>query len=258
MRMIGVTNQKGGVAKTTNTVNVAGALAARGHDVLAVDADPQGYLTNRLGLEDAYRADEPNFASAMNEPTEHNLDAIVVEHEEFDVLPSNIDMFTLVQDLIASGWRPRERLQMLFEDLDGYDYVLVDAPPSLGPINDNVLIACRNILIPVEAEDTSILALEHLLNQVETIESRYQLSINEEGVIVSNVDYPLDGEQKRMIDWYDDTFEGRCPVWTVRNRVVINRAMRSGHSLFGYDKEECDQRAVYEQIAESLEEDSNE
>lgn len=254
MRTIGVTNQKGGVAKTTDTINVSGALAAHGHNVLAIDADPQGYLTNRLGLEDAYRADAPNLASAMNEPTEHDPNELVEHHEEFDVLPSNIDMFTLVQDLIASGWRPRERLQMLFERLDGYDYVLVDAPPSLGPINDNVLIATQNILIPVEAEDTSKLALEHLLNQVETIERRYETHINELGIIVSNVDYPLDGEQKEMLDWYRDTFEGRCPTYVVRTRAVIKRAARSGHSLFAHE-EECDQRKVFETIAADLEED---
>lgn len=252
MFTVGVTNQKGGVAKTTDTIHVSAALADRGHDVLAIDADPQGYLTNRLGFDDAYRADKPNFATAMNEPTEHDPHELIEVGEEFDVLPSNVDMFTLVQDLIASGWRPRERLQMLFDRLDGYDYVLVDAPPSLGPINDNVLIATQNILVPVEAEDTSKLALEHLLNQVETIERRYETQINERGIIVSNVDYPLDNEQKAMLEWYRDTFEGRCPTFIVRSRAAIKRAMREGHSVFASD-EPCDQKQTFEAIAKELE-----
>ena len=188
----------------------------------------------------------------MNEPTEHDPRKLIVMGSEFDVLPSNVDMFRLVQDLIASGWRPRERLQMLFNRLDGYDYVLVDAPPSLGPINDNVLIATENILVPVEAEETSKLALEHLLNQVETIERRYETRIQERGILVSNVDYPLDNEQKAMLEWYRDTFDGRCPTFVIRSRTAIKRAMRQGHSVFE-SEEPCDQIETFDAIAKELE-----
>lgn len=80
------------------------------HDVLAADLDPQGYLTNKLGLDEAYKDDPPSMFEAMKEPTEHDITNLTVEHDEFDVLPGNIDMFRLEQDLIASGWRPRERL----------------------------------------------------------------------------------------------------------------------------------------------------
>lgn len=113
MQTIGVTNQKGGVAKTTNTINIAGAAAAAGLEVLVVDTDPQGYLTNNLGLRDAYTAEPPTFFDAWTEPTKHNPAEFIVEHEEFDVLPSSVDMFNLEQDLIAAGWRVRERLSMI-------------------------------------------------------------------------------------------------------------------------------------------------
>jgi chromosome partitioning protein len=111
--IIGITNQKGGVAKSTNAINIAGALADNGYDVLAVDTDPQGYLTNKLGLADKYKADPPSLFDALKEPTEHQIADLVDNHPEFDVLSSNVDMFRLEQELIASGWRPRERLQML-------------------------------------------------------------------------------------------------------------------------------------------------
>lgn len=253
--LIGVSNQKGGVAKSTNTANIAGALAHRGNSVLAVDTDPQGYLTNKLGLGDAYRKDPPSLADALKEPTEHHIDEYIVEHPEFDVLPSNIDMFTLEQDLIASGWRPRERLQMLFDDaaLDSYDHVIIDAPPSLGPINDNVLLATGQIMIPVEADETSILALDHLLNQIETLEQRYEVQIVERGVIISNVNYPLDNSQKEMIQWFEDSFEGRCPLFEIRHRAAIKRSLNAGGSIFGPDAEETDMRDAYEQIAAELE-----
>lgn len=253
--LIGVSNQKGGVAKSTNSVNIAGALAQRGNSVLAVDTDPQGYLTNKLGLDDAYREDPPSFADALKEPTEHRIDEFVIEHPEFDVLPSNIDMFTLEQDLIASGWRPRERLQMLLDEasLDLYDHVIIDAPPSLGPINDNVLLATRQIMIPVEADETSILALDHLLNQIETLEQRYEVRIVERGVIISNVNYPLDNSQKEMVQWFEDSFEGRCPLFEIRHRAAIKRSLNAGGSIFGADAEKTDMRDAYEQIAGELE-----
>ena len=252
MKSFAVANQKGGVAKTTNTINLAGALADRGHNVLAVDADPQGYLTNTLGFRDAYAAEPPSLYSLFNSPHEHDADDVILEHVEFDVLPSNVDMFQLEQNLIASGRRPRQRLEDVFNDLDDYDYVFVDAPPSLGPINDNVLLACRNLLIPVEAAESSVLALEHLLNQSESLERDYDVQLREQAVLISNVNYPLDNEQRNAIDWFGETFEGRCPIFEIRKRAAIKRTLNNGGSLFGEDAEECDMQTVYEAVAETL------
>lgn len=255
--LIGVSNQKGGVAKTTNTLNIAGALAELGERVLVVDADPQGYLTNRMGLREHYQADSPTLFDAFEEPMSAPTQGLIVAADEFDILPSNIDLFRLEQTLIASGMKPRTRLRDYFERLvaDGdYDYVLVDAPPSLGPINDNVLLATGNVIIPCEADDTSILALEHLLNQIETLEEKYGTKIRELGVVVSNVNYPLDNEQQGMLDWYEDTFDGRMPVYVVRHRAAIKRAMNNHGTIFAKDAEECDMAEVYLQIAEGIRE----
>jgi len=251
MIKLGITNQKGGVSKTTNTINLAGAAAAEGHDVLAVDTDPQGYLTNNLRLRDAYTAEEATFYDSWKEPTEVDPSDAIVEHDEFDVLPSNVDMFNLEQDLIAEGWRVRERLSMVFDRLPEYDLVVVDAPPSLGPINDNVLLATENILIPMEAKETSVLALDHLLRQIETLEKRFEVEMTEHGVIISDVDYPLDNEQRDMIEWIEDTFEGRAPVYEVRSRAAIARAQKAGRSISGFE-EDCDQEPVYRDIIENL------
>jgi chromosome partitioning protein len=255
-----VANQKGGVSKTTSTVNVGGALAADGHKVLLVDADPQGYLTRALGFTDEYNQESPNIADALNEPSDHQLENLIHSHPEFDVLPSNISMFSVQQDLIAAGWKPRERMTMLFEqfeDLD-YDYVLVDAPPSLGVINDNVLLACRNVIVPVESEESSIYALDILLNQIETLEDRYQTRIDIAAVVISNVNYPLDNDQKENIQFFHDTFNGRCPVHEIRHRAAIKRSMSSGGSVFGADAEDTDQKEAFLEIADTLEQTESE
>jgi len=254
MKTFAVANQKGGVAKTTNTINLGGGAADRGRDVLVIDADPQGHLTNTLGFRDAYAAEPPSLYNLFTRPHETEPGEIIVEHEEFDLLPSNVDMFQLEQDLIASGRRPRQRLGDVLDNLDGYDYVFVDAPPSLGPINDNVLLACRNLLIPVEAADSSILALEHLLNQIESLERDYSVQLREQAVFISNVNYPLDNPQREAIDWFQDTFDSRCPVFEIRKRAAIKRALNNNGSIFADDAEESDMRSVYEDAITTLEE----
>ncbi|MDQ2074847.1 ParA family protein [Haloarcula sp. H-GB4] len=251
-KRIGITNQKGGVSKTTNTINVAGGLADRGLDVLAIDMDPQGYLTHRLGFKEAYKADSPNFADALNSPSDYDIRNLVVIHDEYDLLPANIDMFHLEQELIGSGMRPRLRLSDVLESVDDWDVMVIDSPPSLGPLNDNVVLAAENLLVPVEADESSQLALTHLLRQLDTLEDNYGAAIDILGVIVSNVSYPLDNEQQSSIDWYEDRFEGRVPVWIIRSRAALKRAVKSGGSVFADDAEDVDMAAVYTEIAEEV------
>lgn len=245
---IGVTNQKGGVSKTTNTINVAGALAEQGHKVLAVDMDPQGYLTHRLGFEDAYTAEDASLYDALNTPADYDVTDLVVSHNEFDLLPASIDMFRLEQDLIASGMRPRLRLDNVLDDATDWDVILIDAPPSLGPLNDNVVLATDGLLVPVEADESSQLALNHLLRQLDTLEDNYDTQIDIFGIIVSNVAHPLDNEQEAAMEWFEDRFENHVPVWEIRNRVAIKRAIQAGHSIFHPDAEETDMKDEYSQI----------
>jgi len=247
---IAVTNQKGGVSKTTNVINVAGALADRGLEILAVDMDPQGYLTHRLGFEETYKAEPPTFADAVKKPSDYDAEALVVEHAEFDLVPSNIDMFTLEQDLIASGMLPRMRLANLLDDADDWDVIIIDSPPSLGPLNDNVVLAAETLLVPVEADESSQLALDHLLRQLDTLEEAYEVDIDIVGVIVSNVSFPLDNEQQASIEWFESRFEGHVPVWVVRKRAAITRSIQAGGSIFGPEAEETDMSEVYGEIAE--------
>lgn len=254
-RKLAVANQKGGVGKTSTSINIAGALADKGHKALAVDTDPQGYLTRTLGLIENYNTQEPDLADAFEEPTEHRLENLILSHPEFDVLPANIDMFTVQQNLIAAGWKPRERLSMLFDQLDSleYDFVIVDAPPSLGVINDNVLLACGDLIVPVEAMETSVHALDILLNQVETLEERYQTTIGISAIVISNVHYPLDNTQKEMIEYFQEMFDGRCPIHEIRHRAAIKRSLNAEGSIFGAEAEETDMTDAYLALVEDLE-----
>ena len=248
---LAIVNQKGGVGKTTDSVNIAGALAERGNRVLVIDADPQGYLTSSVGLDDEYSAEKTNLNDAIRAPQEHPLSDLVIAHEEFDVVPANIDMFTLEQDLV-SAMQSRKRFSMLLEDADDWDMILIDCPPSLGILTDNALLACGNVLIPVEAEDTSIRALDLLFKQIDSLEENFDQPIQEQALVVSNIDYPLDGEQKAMLEWFSENFGGHIPVFELRSRAAIKRAANAGTSIFTHD-EDCDQQDELLRIAEHIE-----
>lgn len=249
---IAVTNQKGGVGKSTVTINVAGALASRGNNVLVVDFDPQGYLTSGTGFDDLYTAEPPTQYDVLKSPSEYDVAEIVAQHEEFDVLPANIDMFNLEQELV-SAMQGRKRLEMVLEGVDSYDFILVDCPPSLGILTDNALLACENVLIPVEAEDTSIRAMDLLFKQIDSLEKNFtEASISEVAMVVSNVGYPLDGEQKAMLEWFEDNFGSHIPVFEVRTRAAIKRAWNDGVSVLSA-AEDCDMEDELLSIAAHLE-----
>lgn len=244
---LAVSNQKGGVGKTTLTINIAGALNERGHDVLVVDTDPQGYLTEGVGLTEAYTEESPNLYDAFVDPREVAVDPLIYSHPEFDVIPANIDMFTLEQDLV-SMMRGRKRLSTLLDRIHGYDFIVVDCPPSLGIITDNGLLACQNLLIPALAEDTSIRALDLLFQQIESLETEFETQITERALVASRVEYPLDNEQQGMLEWFEETFE-HIPMYVLRHRTAIKRAWNNGVSIFEHD-EDCDQERVLIDVAD--------
>lgn len=248
---IAVSNQKGGVGKTTIAINVAGALADRGQEVLFIDLDAQGHATEGLGFPDVYESNPPHLGTTLADLDQQaTINDLILKHQEFDVIPSNIDLFTLESEL-TGAMRSRERLSMALDELDHeYPYVIVDCPPSLGHSTDNALLACQNVLVPALAEGTSIRALEILYDQIDSLEQGYETTIRDIGLVANRVEN--DGEAEEMMDWFEDTFGGRLPIWEVRKRVALKRAWASGVSIFAHD-EECDMAGVFTEIAAYVE-----
>lgn len=249
--IIAVSNQKGGTGKTTTTINAAGALNQRGNDVLLIDLDPQGHATEGLGFEDEYLKDDKNLFDVL--PDFDQFDAttdLICEHPEMDLLPSHQDMIN-IEDALSGSMKREERLQMLLEEVEDYDYILIDCPPNLGVLTDNAIVASRNVLIPAQAKSTSIRALEILFRQLRAMERPYG-EIRELALVANEVG--TDGEAKEMMEWFKDVFEDkdRAPVFEIRKRVALQRAWNSGVSIFEHE-EECDMEAVYHDIAEHVE-----
>lgn len=247
---LAVANEKGGVGKTTTAINVAGALADRGHKVLFVDLDAQGNGTIGLGFDASYtQTDASLYDLLVTLDEQPQIDNVIQSHSEFDVLPSHIDMFN-AQPELQTAMRGRERLWMAFNELDAtYDYIIIDTPPSLGMLTDNALLASRNVLIPALAEATSQHALDILFDHIEKLEEGYGVDIEPAGIVINRIE--VDGEADRMLEWFEKQFGESLPTWKIRNRVALKRAWASSVSIFGHD-ETTDMDARFQTIAGHL------
>lgn len=274
-----VTNAKGGTGKTTIAINVAGALARRGRDVLFVDLDPQGNATEGLGFQEAYDAAPPTILDVLTS-TEHRdeVNNLLREHEEMDLLPSNTDLLHAEHELtiadlmariatdpeidldpdalsslainaepgIVSGEHAVDQLDRALDALDrSYDYVIVDTPPFYGRLTDNAMYAAPNVLIPALTEATSERAIELLFDQVAVLEDETGISVSDVGLVANRVE--TTNEDAEMIDWFQTVFPD-VPVWEIRKRVALQRAFSAGTSIFEYD-DSVDMAEVFLDIA---------
>jgi len=247
---VAVSNQKGGVGKTAVAINVAGALNEQGHEVLFVDLDPQGNATENLGMREAYDEGPPSLFDVLSDAEQRSyITNLVREHEEMDVVPSNIDM-TAVEPELTLSRRSGQQLSLALEHVEGrYDYVIIDCPPFLGNLMDNALYAAQNTLIPALAETTSKRAFELLFDHISALEKDYDIEIRDRGVVLNRIDVRKI-QAREMIEWVENAFDD-TPVWRVRERAAVQRAMTEGSSLF-VEAPQCDQVDAFREIARGL------
>ncbi|MGH7738495.1 MAG: ParA family protein [Candidatus Tyrphobacter sp.] len=185
-RVIALVNQKGGVGKSTTAVNLGAALAILGHAVLVVDADPQGNTTTGLGIEKS-----AVVASTYEVLMRHAAieEAIVpTEIERLRLLPATIDLAGAEVELVSELSRETRLREAVVSVAGGFEYVLVDSPPSLGLLTVNALVAASEAMIPVQAEFYALEGLSQLTRVVERVRGALNPGLHVSGVLVTMYD----------------------------------------------------------------------
>jgi chromosome partitioning protein len=228
-RVIAFANQKGGVAKTTSTLNLAVALQEQGLRVLVVDLDPQGNLTMSQGL------NPDSIERSMFDVLVHRLPISEVIHErEVDLAVSSIDLAGAELALSSQIGRERALEKSLAAVKSGYDYVLIDTPPSLGLLTINALVAADGVIVPVQCEYLSLRGLVQLENTLSMIRE----NLNPDVKIVGILPTMFDGRtlhSKEAVEILTENFGPLVFNTRIRKTVRYAEAPVKGSSVLKYD-----------------------
>jgi chromosome partitioning protein len=228
-KVIAFANQKGGVAKTTTTLNLAAAFAEQGHRVLCVDMDPQGNLTMSQGI------DPDTLEQSMFDVLVHDLSIReVIRRREIDVACASIDLAGAEIAMSTKIGRERSLLKALKAVKEDYDWVFVDTPPSLGLLTVNALTAADQVIVPVQCEYLSMRGLLQLQNTLSMIRENLNPEVQIAGILPTMVDTRT-LHAKEALEILEENFGDRVFGARIRKTVRFAEAPVKGMSVLKYD-----------------------
>jgi chromosome partitioning protein len=247
-RIISVSNQKGGVAKTTTTVNLAAFLADKGKKVLIIDIDPQGNAGFGIGI----NAEEMNTTIY-----EVLIDEIQIEDAVFksdidglSIIPANIHLSGAQVDLLDKDGKEFILKKKLAPIKKYYDYIFIDCPPSLGVLTLNSLVAADSVLIPLQCEYYALEGINQLLKIIVMVQEQLNKSLKIEGLLLTMYDTRTNLAQQVVND-VKEYFKDKVFETIIPRNVKLSEAPSFGKPIGYYDKT-CPGSITYEKLAEEV------
>lgn len=245
MKVISIFNQKGGVGKTTTVVNLSAALGKKNKKVLVIDLDPQGNSTSGLGI------DKNELESSVYDLL---IDGLKLEELETSaknvkILPSNSDLSGFEIEAVSIENR-ESLLKNYLSNLEGYDFVIIDCPPSLGLLSINALSASNSVLIPIQSEYYALEGVSQLVHTIDLIREGLNPNLEIEGVVMSM----FDGRNNLSLDVVEEVkkyFTDKVFKTIIPRNIRLAEAPSHGLSVLDYDSSSKGAKA-YVKLANEL------
>lgn len=231
-KIIALANQKGGVGKTTTTINLAASLAALEKKVLVVDADPQANASSGLGL-DIKQIKSTIYECLIGKVVADQAIANT-EYENLDIIPSHINLVGAELEMLNIENREKQLAAVLRAKKDDYDYILIDCSPSLGLITVNALTAADSVIIPVQCEYFALEGISKLLNTIKIIKSKLNPTLEIEGFLLTMYDARL-RLANQIYEEVKKHFQELVFTTVIQRNVKLSESQSFAQPVLAYD-----------------------
>ncbi|SHG23585.1 ParA family protein [Dysgonomonas macrotermitis] len=231
-KIIALANQKGGVGKTTTTINLAASLAALEKKVLVVDADPQANASSGLGL-DIKQIKNTIYECLIGASTAEKA-IVATEYERLDIIPSHINLVGAELEMLNIENREKRLASVLLPIKGNYDYILIDCSPSLGLITVNALTAADSVIIPVQCEYFALEGISKLLNTIKIIKSKLNPQLEIEGFLLTMYDARL-RLANQIYEEVKKHFQELVFTTVIQRNVKLSESQSFAQPVLAYD-----------------------